>query len=305
MRHNAVGASEQFWMGVFIIVPFLALIVGTIPLWGFGADWISIGLFVAFYYFTAIGITVGFHRGFTHHSFRINKPWVKYLLAISGSMAAEGSVFRWVGWHMKHHQMSDKEGDPHSPHLHGGGFWNCLKGAYHSHVGWLFVTPEEDIKFTRKLREDKILVRVDRWFVPVLILGLILPPLIGVCIRQSFEWVHVDFLWGGLVRLFFTHHVTWCVNSVCHMWGSRPFETDDESTNNVAIAFLASGEGFHNCHHAHPRSAKHGLLKGQFDVSWYVIRGMEKAGWVDKVYVPKGEQIKTKLKPSVQNAYWY
>ncbi len=295
-KEKAVPLKHQCLMGAFVVIPFIALIVGVIPLWGFGIDMVSLGLFLGFFYLTTIGVTVGFHRCFTHLGFSIRKRWLVYALGISGSMAAEGPLFHWVGWHRRHHQHTDVEGDPHSPHLHDGDMWSCLKGMLHAHVGWLFVTPPDN-ELIKKMKEDPILVRINQLFIPSLIAGLILPPLIGIALRQSVAWVHVDFLWGGLIRMFFAHHVTWCVNSVCHLWGSRPFETGDESTNNIAIAPLASGEGYHNCHHAHPRSARHGLLQGQIDISWYVIRGLEKLGLITDIYVPDEARIKNRLKP--------
>jgi len=293
---QGVSAGTRLVTAIAVVVPFAATVLGAFRLWGFGADVISTALCVVFCYINTLGIGIGFHRCFTHRGFTIAYPWLKYLLGICGSMAGEGSLFTWVGWHIKHHSKTDKEGDPHSPHLHSGGFWNMLRGIYHAHVGWLFVTPRENESLTKGLQRDPILLWIDRRFGMFFLIGLILPVLVGALIRHSITWVHVDFMWGSLIRLFFVHHITWSVNSICHLWGDRSFKTGDRSTNNFIVALLTSGEGNHNSHHAFPGSPKHGLLKGQPDLLWWIILLLGHLGWIKdiQVQIPTSEKIQEK-----------
>lgn len=294
-RTAAVTAAEKFWIAVFVTVPMLATCVGVFQLWNSAVDLISLGLFAVFYMLSTLGVTIGFHRCFTHRGFRVRKPWLETALAGCGSMAAEGSLFTWVGWHRIHHVHSDGPGDLHSPYRFGRGAWGITKGFVFAHVGWLFSTPHPEEKFVGPIRDNPRLRAVDRRFVAWIILGLALPPVVGAVLRWSPGYLLQDFLWGGLIRLCLAHHVTWCVNSVCHIWGDRPFRSGDESTNNWVIALLASGEGWHNAHHAFERSARHGLLPGQFDLSWLIIRLFERLGWVDQVFVPDETTLKAKL----------
>ena len=286
--------SDQIWFGAFVVVPFLALIVGLVPAWGYGVDLVSLPLGLAFFFVRMFGITTFFHRGTAHQSFVVTRPWVTYAAGIAGSMAVQGSLFLWVGQHILHHQHPDEEGDPHSPYKYGLGFWNIFKGMIWAHIGWLFANSFEHEHLIRRLRTDPLLARIDRWFVPCVVAGLVLPPIFGILLRHSFSWMGVDFLWGGLISLFFSYHFTWSVNSICHMWGERPFKTKDHSTNNRIVAYLTCGEGNHNGHHAFPRSAKHGLL-GEPDLTWRLIQLLEKHKLVTDVYVPTPEQIAAKL----------
>ncbi len=292
--------NSRLGVAVIVIVPFLALIAGIIiQISVGGGDWITFALFVMFWLFTGFGITVGFHRCFTHTSFVIKNCWLKKILLIGGSMAAEGSVLGWVGWHRCHHKHTDKEGDPHSPHLSGYGFWNRCRGAWHAHVGWMFNPPSVKRKYVRDLLKDSDMVWASRTFKFWILAGLALPPLIGLVLRGTHSTpltMLADFLWAGPVRLLFVHHITWSINSVCHLWGKRPFDVDDKSTNNIIFGILGNGEGWHHNHHAFQTSAKHGLLKGQFDLSWELIRLFEKLGWAEKVRVPTEEMIQNALK---------
>jgi len=289
---------ERFWVLFFVITPFLAFIIGMAGLWGLGADLTALVIVLILYFPTGFGITVGFHRFFTHSSFKACYEWVKWTLGILGSMAIESNMLRWIGWHMLHHRESDKEGDPHSPYFFGTSFWGVCRGFAHAHVGWMLTKSKNIEPFIRKMRQDPTIAMMDRLFPLWVTLSLIAPVILGIVIRGSYDWMLVDFVWGGLVRIFFVHHVTWCVNSVCHVWGDRPFVTGDQSTNNWLIGFLGLGEGYHNCHHAFPWSAKHGLMPGQIDLSWYVISAMQKLGLVTDVKVPSREQIARRLKPA-------
>lgn len=293
--------SSPFWVAVFVIVPFLAFITGLIQaIWFGGIDWITVILLILFYQFTGLGITIGFHRCFTHKAFVIKKPWLKWLLAIAGSMAAEGTILGWVSWHRQHHAKTDRVGDPHSPHLFGKGFWNTSKGFWHAHTGWMFNPPPIEMSKIRDLLKDDVIKIVSRNFKLCLIAGLIAPPVIGIILRGgSLSHVFDDFLWAGLIRLFLIHHATWSINSVCHIWGSRPFESDEQSTNNLIFGIVGNGEGWHHNHHFDQRSARHGILPGQFDLSWEIIRLFEKLGLVEKVYVTPQEKIVAGLKKPI------
>ncbi len=255
-----------------IVIPFAGVVTGGILLWGRGFGWMELWLFLGFYLTTVFGITVGFHRLLTHRAFKTIAP-IKWLLAAAGSLAVEGPVIKWCAVHRRHHQCSDHEGDPHSPHLHDGSTWGMIKGMYHAHVGWMFVKDPADIERSAKdLINDRGLRFIDRTFALWAVIGLVAPALLGWAISGSLWGMLTGFIWGGLVRIFFAHHVTWAVNSVCHVWGTRDFVSNDHSTNNLVVAIFSAGEGWHNNHHAFPTSARHGLRWWQIDLSWYVIK---------------------------------
>ncbi len=232
------------------------------------------------YLLTAIGITVGFHRLLTHRSFQTPKP-IEYLFAVLGSMAVQGPVISWVADHRKHHAHTDEDGDPHSPHVgHGDGVRGVLAGLWHAHTGWLMSTQgRADWKrYAADLYEDRGMRAIGRQFVPILALGLALPALAGYLVGGTLAGAATGLLWGGLVRIFFVHHITWSVNSVCHFVGSRRFDTDDRSTNVFWLALPSLGESWHHNHHAFPRSATHGLRRWEMDPSGLIIAAMEKVG---------------------------
>jgi stearoyl-CoA desaturase (delta-9 desaturase) len=248
---------------------------------------------------TGLGITVGYHRLFTHRSFRAPSV-VRYTLAALGSMAVQGPVIEWCGAHRRHHQHSDTEDDPHSPHMHPDGTWGegwiaTIKGAYHAHIGWLLRGRMKALgKYTRDLREDPALAAADRHFVFWVIMGLIIPTVLGGLMTMSWSGALLGFLWGGLVRVLFVHHVTWSVNSVCHLWGTQPFRSHDESRNNAIVGILGMGEGWHNNHHAFPTSAKHGLRWWEFDFSYVVIKTLWLVGLARDVKKPDRERMEAK-----------
>ena len=278
----------------FVIMPFVGLIAAIIMMWGRGFSWLYLILMSAMYIVTALGITVGYHRLFTHRSFETSKP-VKAMFAIMGAMAIEGPMLRWVANHRRHHQHSDHEEDPHSPHHHGEGIWGLISGFIHSHVGWIFDQDPTDLsRYVGDLVRDRMLRGISAtWFLWALA-GLAIPAVLGGLISHSWEGVLLGFLWGGLVRVFFVHHVTWSVNSVCHLWGSRPFDSHDLSRNNAIFGILAFGEGWHNNHHAFPTSARHGLKWWQIDFSYWVIWAMSVTGLAWKVRIPAGAAIDAK-----------
>jgi stearoyl-CoA desaturase (delta-9 desaturase) len=264
--------------------------------WGSALHWSDVFLFLGIYLLTGLGITVGFHRHLTHRAFKA-KPWLHGLLAILGSAAIEGPVISWVADHRKHHAFADELGDPHSPHVdHGHGLKGALRGLYHAHMGWLFIHTQRGNKerFAPDLLKDPIISWVDRTFIYWAIGGLLLPFFLGWLIGGTLFAAFTGLLWGGLVRVFVLHHFTYSINSLCHVFGNRDFETGDESRNLALIAIPTFGEAWHNNHHAFPTSATHGLGRYQVDISALVIDGLEKSGLVWDVVRVSPERIAAK-----------
>ncbi len=269
-----------------VITPFLGLLIAIYGFWGWGFSWTELGILVVMYLGTGLGITVGYHRLFTHRSFE-TPQWVKVILAVLGSMAVEGPLLRWVATHRRHHQHSDQEQDPHSPHRYGRGFWQVFAGWWHAHVGWIFEPDAAGLeRYVRDLHRDRVLRWVSRSFAVWAALGLVLPGLAGWLLTGTWRGAALGFLWGGLVRVFLVHHLTWSINSICHLWGSRPYDRGDQSRNNIIFGVLGLGEGWHNNHHAFPSSARHGLRWWQLDVSYLVIRVLAWVGLARAVCVP-------------------
>jgi stearoyl-CoA desaturase (delta-9 desaturase) len=246
------------------------------------------------YTVTGLGITVGYHRLFTHRSFETVRP-VEFLLAVLGSMAVQGPVLKWVAIHRRHHQHSDRPEDPHSPHHRGGGITGVLAGFWHAHIGWIFRTDCPDLRrYVRDVRSDGLIRVASRLFGVWVFLGLLIPTILGGALTGTWSGALLGLLWGGLVRIFLGHHVTWSINSVCHLWGSRPFDRGDQSRNNLVFGVLGLGEGWHNNHHAFPSSARHGLRWWQLDLSYLAIRALESLGLAWRVRVPAHEKIVAK-----------
>jgi stearoyl-CoA desaturase (delta-9 desaturase) len=263
-----------------VVVPFLAAVAAIALLWNRLVTPSDLAIMAAMYLLTALGVTVGFHRLLTHRSFQTSKPF-EYAFAIAASMAVEGPVIGWVADHRKHHAHTDAEGDPHSPHVgHAAGVRGVLAGLWHAHVGWLLVDQgrAEHRRYAADLCDDPGMRLISRWFPALVVLGLAIPALAGYLVTGTVLGAATGLLWGGLVRIFFVHHVTWSINSVCHFTGSRRFEVDDHSTNVFWLALPTMGESWHHNHHAFPRSARHGLRWWELDVSALVIATMEKLG---------------------------
>jgi stearoyl-CoA desaturase (delta-9 desaturase) len=263
-----------------VAIPFAATIAAIVLLWNRLVSPADLAIAAVMYMATAIGITVGFHRLLTHRSFQTSKP-IEYAFAVIGSMAVQGPVISWVADHRKHHAHTDVEGDPHSPHVgHHGGLGGMLSGLWHAHAGWLMSNQgRADWKrFAPDLYEDRGMRAIGRNFVPLVLLSLALPALAGYLVSGTLAGAATGLLWGGLVRIFFVHHITWSVNSVCHFFGSRRFDTDDRSTNVFWLALPSLGESWHHNHHAFPRSATHGLKRSELDPSAAIIATMEKLG---------------------------
>jgi stearoyl-CoA desaturase (delta-9 desaturase) len=264
-----------------VVVPFIATIAAVILLWNSLVSPADLAIAAVMYILTAVGITVGFHRLLTHRSFQTAKP-TEYVFAVLGSMAVQGPTIAWVADHRKHHAHTDEEGDPHSPHVgvDGGGVRNVFTGLWHAHSGWLMSTQgRADWKrYAPDLYEDPGMRFISRHFVALVFATLAIPALAGYLVSGTLLGALTGLLWGGLVRIFFVHHVTWSVNSVCHFLGSRRFDTDDRSTNVFWLALPSLGESWHHNHHAFPRSAVHGLKRWEPDPSALIISALEKVG---------------------------
>ena len=283
--HTEMGRSEKIANLGAVVLPFAATLAAATLFWNRLVSPLDLAIAAAMYLLTAVGITVGFHRLLTHRSFQTAKP-VEYLFAVLGSMAVQGPVISWVADHRKHHAHTDEEGDPHSPHVgHGDGVRGVVAGLWHAHTGWLLSTQgRADWKrYAPDLYEDRGMRTISRQFVPLILAGLALPALAGYLVSGTLAGAATGLLWGGLVRVFFVHHVTWSVNSVCHFSGRRRFDTDDRSTNVFWLALPSLGESWHHNHHAFPRSAVHGLKRWELDPSALIITAMEKLGLAHNV----------------------
>ncbi len=281
---------------VTVITPFLAVIGSIFLFWGHGIGWIDLLAFAGMYIFTGLGVILGFHRFFTHRSFKCVLP-MKYLLGIAGCMAAEGPIYFWVACHRRHHQCSDSEGDPHSPHMEEGGLWASIKGAWHAHAGWMFNHAAENYRrLVPDLLRDKDVAFIDRHYFYWLALGLLVPAFAVMAVTQTWWGFLHGLFWGGFIRIFFVHHSTWSVNSICHLFGSSPFATRDESRNNFFCALFTFGEGWHNNHHAFPASSRHGLLWWQFDSGYLLIKALSFLGLTWDLIEPGSEQIEAALR---------
>jgi len=279
-------AFERVLVGVFVAVPWLALIAATPLAWGWGLGWHDAIIAIAFYYISGLGIAVGLHRYFTHRSFKAVRGF-KIALAVAGSLAIEGPVITWVADHRRHHKYSDKEGDPHSPWRFGNDWQALSKGLAFAHVGWLFdgdVTSEE--KFCPDWLADPDVLRISRWFPGLVTVSFLAPALIGGLWSMSWQGAVTAFFWATLVRIAFLHHITWSINSICHTFGKEEFEVRDKSRNVSWLAILSFGESWHNLHHADPTCARHGVLKGQIDIAARMIWLAEKLGWAYDVRWP-------------------
>ncbi|MEP6853820.1 MAG: acyl-CoA desaturase [bacterium] len=283
--------GEQVALYLFVIVPFLAVLAAVPILWGWGLGWTDVALTVFFYFLSGLGITVGFHRYFTHGAFKANRP-LKIALAVAGSMAIEGPVIRWVADHRRHHAFSDRDGDPHSPWRFGSTRRALAKGMWYAHMGWLFDTElTNEAKYTPDLLADRDIVRVSRRFPLIAGIGLAAPAVLGGLITWSWAGAVSAFFWASLVRVFLLHHVTWSINSVCHTIGERPYASRDKSANFWPLAILSMGESWHNSHHADPTCARHGIDRGQLDMSARLIWLFERFGWVSNVRWPRRERF--------------
>jgi stearoyl-CoA desaturase (Delta-9 desaturase) len=282
---------------IAVVLPFAAFVAAILLLWGRWVDASDLIAFGVMYVIAGFGVTVGFHRLLTHRSFQTHKP-LEYAFAAAGEMAVQGPVIDWVADHRKHHAHADEEGDPHSPHVDFEDGWRgALRGLFHAHMGWLFVTQGQARrrKYAPDLVEDRGMRLLSRAFPALVLVGLAIPFLIGLALDQTLAGALSALLWGGLVRIFLQHHVTWSINSVCHFFGRRRFDIEDRSTNVFWLALLSFGESWHHNHHAFPRSARHGLRWWEIDTSALLIGALERVGLAWNVTRIPPERQRAKL----------
>jgi stearoyl-CoA desaturase (delta-9 desaturase) len=280
-----------------VVIPFVAFLVACVTLWNQIVGWTDLAIMLALYLPAGFGITIGYHRMLTHQAFQSSKA-VRYLFAGLGSTAVQGPVIEWVADHRKHHAHTDEEGDPHSPHTHAGEGWRgAFEGLWHAHVGWLWTTQgmASKRKYAPDLMEDRGMRWINRKFIWFVFAPLVLAFALGFAFTGELKGALTALLWGGFVRLFFLHHVTWSINSICHFFGTRRFDTDDHSTNVFWLALPSLGESWHHNHHAFPRSAEQGLRRFELDPSAWIITGMEKLGLVWNVVRITPERQQQKL----------
>jgi stearoyl-CoA desaturase (delta-9 desaturase) len=294
--------KERVTIAVFIAIPFVALLAAVPFAWGWGLSWRDVVITVVMYAISGHGVTVGFHRLFTHGSFKATKE-LRAFLAIAGSLAIEGPVIRWVADHRRHHRYSDKDGDPHSPWRYGESIPALLKGMFYAHMVWMLDTEQTDQrKYTPDLLADRAIVRISRAFPLLVVVSLLFPALVGGLWSWSWQGAVTAFFWGTLVRIALLHHVTWSINSICHAIGDRPFKSRDKSGNVWWLAVLSMGESWHNLHHADPTCARHGVLRGQVDSSARVIWLFEKLGWARDVRWPTADRVAARRQEAAPDA---
>jgi stearoyl-CoA desaturase (delta-9 desaturase) len=286
---------DRFLVGVFVAVPLLAVLAAVPLAWGWGLGWHDIVIGFAFYLIAGFGVTMGFHRHFTHCSFKAAKP-LRVALAVAGSLAIEGPVLVWVADHRRHHKYSDREGDPHSPWRFGNDWKALTKGFLYAHMGWMFnPNRTSQQKFCPDLLADTSIRRVSKTFPLWAAISLFGPALIGGLWSMSLAGALTAFFWASLVRICLLHHVTWSINSVCHTFGNEDFDVRDKSRNVAWLAIPSFGESWHNLHHSDPTCARHGALEGQIDISARAIWIAEKLGWAWDVRWPDEQRLSGKL----------
>lgn len=295
----SASATWSYWLVAFatIVVPIVGVVYAGTLAWREGISVLNLAMLLVTYVLTVLGVELGYHRLLTHRALKTS-PMVRAALTALGCSAAHGPPIWWVAIHRRHHGRSDHEGDPHSPNLHGPSFAEDLRGLWHSHIGWMFdpaCTAAHARHYAPDLIRDGLIQKIDAGYVGWVLLGLLVPTVLGGVITGSWWDAWTAFIWAGLVRMFLAQHALWWgIVTACHRFGTRPFESNDDSTNNVLVAVLFLGDGWHNNHHAFPTSAKVGLRWWEFDPTWWVIRGMETCGLIWDVKVPTAEAILAK-----------
>jgi stearoyl-CoA desaturase (Delta-9 desaturase) len=283
----AVPKVQLVSASLLVALPLVAVVAAIVIFWNHGIGWLDLGLAVGMYLVTGVGLSVGFHRLFSHRSF-VPARWLKVSLAIAGTMGIEGSVTSWVSQHRRHHAFTDRAGDPHSPRPEGPGLSHQIRGLWHAHAGWLFVHNEVNAeRWSPDLREDRDLAFVTRTVVLWTVLSFLIPTLIVWIVIGTLQGALLAGLWAGVVRVALLHHVTWGTNSLCHTFGKQPYGDKDRSTNFAPLALLSFGDAWHNTHHSFPRSARHGADAGQLDIAADMIRMFERLGWATDVHWPR------------------
>jgi stearoyl-CoA desaturase (delta-9 desaturase) len=288
------GILVALW--AFVALPFAAVVAAVPVAWGWGLSWLDVAMALSLYVITGMGIGTGFHRYLTHGAFKANRP-LHIALTLAGSLAIEGNPTQWVADHRRHHAFSDREGDPHSPWRYGESVWGLTKGLFYAHIGWMFFRELSNReRFAPDLIADKDVSRIDRAFPAIVATSVLLPGVIGGLVTWSWQGALSGIFWAGLVRIAVLHHVTWSINSICHVYGERPFETrdGDKASNFWPLAILSFGESWHNLHHADPTCARHGVDTGQIDMNARLIWIFEKLGWATNVRWPKADRLDAK-----------
>ncbi|MFF1967272.1 acyl-CoA desaturase [Streptomyces sp. NPDC058232] len=292
---QTAAAGVAMW--IFVVGPPICLIAAALFAWGWGLSVLDVGMAVVAYLVSGFGLTVGYHRLFTHRSFKARRG-LRIALAVAGSLGVEGSPVQWVANHRRHHAFADREGDPHSPWRYGTDTRALLKGLLHAHIGWMLKREVSNrARFAPDVAADPDLRLVGRLFGLLTGVSLLFPALIGGLVTGTWTGALTGFFWAGVIRMALLHHVTWSVNSVCHVAGKRPFISRDKATNFWPLALLSFGESWHNSHHADPTGARHGVLPGQFDPSARLIWVFEKLRWVHDVRWPSADRLSARLLP--------
>lgn len=292
---QTAAAGVAMW--IFVVAPMICLVVAVPLVWGRGLSALDVGMALVAYLVSGFGLTVGYHRLFTHRSFKA-KRGLRIALAVAGSLGVEGSPVQWVANHRRHHAFADREGDPHSPWRFGTDTRALLKGLLHAHIGWMLKRELSNrSRFAPDIAADPDLRLIGRLFGPLTAVSLLAPALVGGLVTGTWTGALTGFFWAGLMRMALLHHVTWSVNSVCHVAGRRPFASRDKATNFWPLALLSFGESWHNSHHADPTGARHGVLPGQLDPSARLIRVFEKLGWAYDVRWPSADRLSARLLP--------
>ena len=282
---QTLAAAITMW--TFVVLPQLCLLAAVPLAWGRYLTPLDVVLAAVFYCVSGFGVTVGYHRYFTHRAFKARR-WLRIALAVAGSLAIEGSPVQWVANHRRHHAFADREGDPHSPWRYGTDARALLKGLLYAHIGWMLRRELSNrTRFAPDIAADRDLRVVGRLFGPLAVLSLLAPALVGYLVTGGWAGAVEAFFWAGLIRMALLHHITWSVNSVCHVAGTRPFVCRDRATNFWPLALLSFGESWHNGHHADPNSARHGVLRGQIDPSARLIWIFERFHWAYDVRRPR------------------
>lgn len=295
IKNDYLQTVQKRFAAATIIIPLIGTLIALKFAWDFGINLMELGLLLVFWFLTMVGgVTVGNHRLLSHCAFKTH-PYIRVALAILGSMAAQGPVINWVSNHRRHHQYSDQIGDTHSPNLYQGESWGKLRGMWHSHIGWMLSGElTNSTVFAKDLLQDPVITKINQQYLAFVFLGLLIPAILGGLLSGTWIGIWQGFLWGGLVRIFVVHHLTWSLNSIVHLYGSRSFNTSEKSTNNVWLAIPTGGEAWHNNHHAFPNSAKFGLQWWEVDLGCWFIRTLEVLGLAWDVKVPTLGMIEAK-----------
>lgn len=280
------GVLQRAVVASLVLGPVAASVLALVEFWSHGVSWFDLGLAITMYVVTGFGVTLGYHRLLTHGSFRPRR-WLKIVLAVAGSMAFEGSAISWASIHRRHHVYADRRGDPHSPVRRGDRLGDRIGGLWHAHVGWLFQrNPVDAQRWSPDLLADKDIALISSMAPAWMVASLAIPFALGWAVTQSLRGALLALLWGGLVRVLLLHHVTWSINSICHVFGRQPFRTRDRSRNVWLLALVSFGESWHNAHHSFPALARHGVDRWQIDVSAGAIALFERLKWASEVRWP-------------------